>query len=150
MPATKLLGTSPKGFNATGKFEQDDYHEFLESIQENDMNLLLDRHYLLLNKSEIMPKFDKNFKFTISWNPVDTPTAKEQAEINLIKAQSDQALIEAGSLSGEDIRNRIIKDKDSGYSGVVDETPPDDEVPPEKRTLRIEESNADQPVSKED
>ena len=46
-PASKLLEISPKGFNATGEFEADSYHERLESMQAHDMEPFLDRHYLL-------------------------------------------------------------------------------------------------------
>ena len=46
-PATKLLGTSPKGFNSTGEFESISYHEELESIEEHTMDPTLDRHYAI-------------------------------------------------------------------------------------------------------
>src|SRR5690606_18134855 len=37
VPATKLLETTPKGFNATGEYEEASYREGLESIQTNDL-----------------------------------------------------------------------------------------------------------------
>ena len=49
VPATKLLGTTPKGFNATGEYEEASYHEELESIQANDLSRLLARHHLCVN-----------------------------------------------------------------------------------------------------
>ena len=57
VPAVKLMGTSPKGFNTTGEFEEANYHEELESIQKHDLTPLLDRHHLLLIRSEIAPKY---------------------------------------------------------------------------------------------
>lgn len=118
VPATKLLGTSPKGFNATGEFESDSYHEFLESIQTHDIQPLLERHYLILSRSENL-----GVDLDISWNPVDSPTAEEQAQINLVKAQTGNALVTSGAIDGVDERERIIMDKDSGYSGISDEVP---------------------------
>ncbi len=130
VPATKLLGTSPKGFNATGEFEESSYHEELESIQENDMSPLIERHHLLLIKSIIAPKFGKEvFDIEINWNPCDSPTAAEIAEINLKKSQTDSAYVNVGALDGVDVRNRLIADKDSGYNGIetVTETLGDNE-----------------------
>src|SRR5690606_36986455 len=47
VPGTKLLGTTPKGFNATGEYEEAVYREELESIQTNDLSPMLERHYKL-------------------------------------------------------------------------------------------------------
>ena len=52
VPATKLLGTSPKGFNATGDYEMDSYHEFLESHQEDELTPIVERHTLCCQRSE--------------------------------------------------------------------------------------------------
>lgn len=119
VPATKLMGTSPKGFNATGEFEEASYHEELESIQEHDLTPLIDRHHLLLIRSEVAPKFScAPFSVEINWKPVDSPTAGEVAEVNYKKAQADALLVSTGGISGEDVRSRLISDKDSGYNGM--------------------------------
>lgn len=119
VPATKLLGTSPKGFGASGEYEQDSYYEFLESIQENELTPIVDRH-TLLTKLSYIPEA-KGVNFETQWKPVDTPGAKEQSEINLNKANTDKALIDAGSIEGQDSRRRLIKDPDSGYNGIDEE-----------------------------
>jgi phage-related protein (TIGR01555 family) len=111
VPATKLLGTSPKGFNSTGEFETINYHEELESIQKHDMSPLLDRHYMLLEKS-----LGLTVKIQHVWEPVDSMTAKQRAELNLTKAQTGVALVESGALSPDEERNRIRDDKYSGYN----------------------------------
>jgi phage-related protein (TIGR01555 family) len=112
VPATKLLGTSPKGFNATGEYEEASYHEVLESIQEHDLTPLLERHHLLTLRSAGI----KDVETTVSWRPLDAPTAAEVAETNLKKAQVDAALAQAGAIDGEDIRRRLATDPDSGYA----------------------------------
>lgn len=121
VPATKLLGTTPKGFNSTGENETKSYHEFLESIQENELGEFLEGHYLRLSRSYIegAPELD------IAWKPVDSPTAKEMAEINKIKAETDSALIVAGVIQGLDSRQRLISDADSGYHGLESDFPDD-------------------------
>lgn len=119
VPAVKLLGTSPKGFNATGEHEEANYHEELRSIQINEMQPLLERHHLLLIKSEIAPKFNiAEFPTAVVWNPLDTFTAKELAELNKMKGETDSVLSAAGAIDGVDIRNRLINDPTSGYNGI--------------------------------
>lgn len=119
VPATKLLGTSPKGFGAAGDYEIESYHELLESMQEHDLSPMVNRHHALLIKSEVCKKFNCSFFQTdIMWRPTDTPTEKEQAEINKLKADTDLALIQGGSIDGTDSRNRIIEERDSGYNGI--------------------------------
>lgn len=133
VPATKLLGTSPKGFGASGEYEESSYHEMLESIQEDALTPLLERHHALVMRSFVAPKGEKAVATTIAWNPLDTPTAKELAETNLTKAQAGQALIQSGALTSEDERKRIATDKDSGYHSLglsdidVDEDSPEDD-----------------------
>ncbi len=124
VPATKLLGTSPKGFNATGEFEESSYHEELESIQTHHLDPMLNRHHELLIRSEICPMFGiKPFSVEACWKPVDSPTAAELAEINSKKAATDNTLMQAGAIDGVDIRQRLIADRDSGYNGISDTVP---------------------------
>lgn len=117
VPATKLLGTQPKGFNATGDYEQSVYREDLESIQSNDMTPLLETHYRLLAKSEniALPA-----EISIQWMPVDSPTAKEWAEIDKIKADRDAALFNTGAIDAEDIRDRLREDREGDYHNLED------------------------------
>lgn len=126
VPAVKLMGTPPKGFNSTGEFEESNYHEELESIQCHDLSPLLERHHLLLIRSEIAPKFGiKPFETTVKWNELDALTKKEQAEVNKLRADAGQVLVMSGAIDGNDERQRIISDPDSGYIGLQDEAPDD-------------------------
>lgn len=119
VPATKLLGTTPKGFNSSGEYEEKSYHEECESIQEHDMSPLVERHHLLLIRSEIAPKYGiKPFSTDVNWKPVDSPTAMEQADLNNKKADTDSKLSAIGAIDGFDVRNRLIADPDSGYNGI--------------------------------
>ncbi|EFF76090.1 DUF1073 domain-containing protein [Achromobacter piechaudii] len=117
VPATKLLGTQPKGFNATGDYEQSVYREDLESIQSNDMSPLLETHYRLLAKSEgiTLPA-----EIAIQWMPVDSPTAKEWAEIDKIKADRDGVLFNTGAIDAQDIRDRLREDREGDYHNLED------------------------------
>lgn len=112
-PATKLLGTSPKGFNATGEYEEASYHEELESIQTHDLTPVLDRHYQLLMRS-----WGLDAHVDLTWQALDSPTAAEYAELELKAAQRDQALQQAGAIDATDIRNRLRRDRDGAYFGI--------------------------------
>jgi len=139
VPATKLLGTSPKGFNATGEYEAENYREELESIQANDMAALINRHHEILIRSEVCPKFKISpFSTDVVFEPLDSMTEAELADVNLKEAQRDQVLQATGAISGEDIRNRLINDPRSGYNGLTDE-PEDDYADTDEEP--IEEEN---------
>jgi len=127
VPAVKLLGTSPKGFNTTGEHEESNYHEFLESLQETGMTQLVERHHQLLIYSEIAPQFGvEPFDTCIRWNKLDAMTEEEQAAVNKLKAETGVALANAGAIDGMDERKRIIADPMSGYNGLIDEELPED------------------------
>src|SRR5699024_318103 len=100
VPATKLLGTTPKGFNATGEYEKSTYREELESIQTNDLSPLLERHYELVARSEQL-QVDQP---AVTWLPIDSPTALDQSTIDANKATRDSTLFGTGAVDAEDIR----------------------------------------------
>jgi phage-related protein (TIGR01555 family) len=116
VPATKLLGTPPKGFNATGEFEMISYHEELESVQEHIMTPMLDRHYLLLGKS-----LNLETQIHTDWNPVDSITTIQKADLNQKKAETDVQYITAGVLSPDEARNRLRQDRYANYSTITEE-----------------------------
>jgi len=131
VPATKLIGTTPKGFNSTGEYEEASYHELLESIQTHDLSPLAERHHALVIKSYVEPQLGKKMEVetTLNWLPLDTPTAQELAATNLAKAQAGQVLITSGAISSEDERQRVATDKTSGYNeiGIMEEDRPEAE-----------------------
>lgn len=124
VPAVKLLGTSPKGFSS-GEEESKNYFQELESIQEHDLTDFIERHHQLVMKSCGLEVLD----LTVSWRPVDSPTARELAERNQMKAGSYSQLVMAGAVSAEEVRDALAKDPDSGFhelgnaqQGIFDES----------------------------
>ena len=141
VPATKLLGTQPKGFNATGEHEAENYRQSLESIQTNDLQPLLERHHELLMRSEI----GSEEEIAVSWEPLDSPTAAEWAAINLQKAQAAQIYAALGAIDDIDIRDQLMSDKNSDFHGLAEiENPekpePDLEDDPTQETASVEQS----------
>lgn len=128
VPATKLLGTTPKGFNATGEHESENYRQTLESIQTNDMEPLLDRHHMLLMKSEL----GVTDPVSVSWEPLDSPTAAAWSDINLKKAQAAQVYAALGAIDGMDVREQLAADKNSDFHGLAEiEERPETQATPE-------------------
>jgi uncharacterized protein len=134
MPITKLLGTTPGGFAATGEYDESSYHEMLESMQERDFSPLVERHHELVMRSEVLPKFPEleDTQITVKWHELDAMTHVEQAAVNLTKAQTGAALVAAGAIGPEDEHARVAGDKESGYHGIgvdldTEELPDDDD-----------------------
>lgn len=114
VPATKLLGTVPKGFNSTGDYEQDSYHEELRSIQVNDLEPLIDRHHVCLLRS-----MGVDATLEIKWCTLDTMTAAEQADVNLKQAQADKIYsVDIQAVGGDEVRAKLAADVGSGYNGL--------------------------------
>jgi len=114
IPAVRLLETTPKGFNATGEFESRSYHEKLGTIQDNNLTGLLKRHYELVIKSETGNTKD----FDIVWNPTDEPTRKERSELRFAESQSDLNYVNMGAVGGDEIRDKLATDKNSGFNNL--------------------------------
>lgn len=122
-PATKLLGTSPKGFNATGEHETESYEQELVSIQTSGMTPLLDRHHLLLCRSEFSEY--RELGITTEWEPVRQPKPAEIAEINFKNAQTGQTLGMGGAFSPDELRSVTVKDPHSPFYGLPANDEPD-------------------------
>ncbi len=137
IPATKLMGTSPKGFNATGEHEISTYHEELESIQENDLAPIIDRHHVCLMRSHIAPRLAdrKPLTIDIQWNPLAVMSARDKAETAEIKARTYVALQQAGAVDSYDIRENLIADEESGFTGLEAVARPMEEPEPELPNL---------------
>ena len=136
-PATELLGTSPKGFNATGEFEMKSYHKHLVSIQTHTYTPLLDRHYLLLSKSKGI-----DIELTVVWNSVDTPTAAELAELNSKKAATAEQYVNMGAVSPDEVRNNLKDDDHSGFNRLTDGDANDEPGMSPENLSKLETSSA--------
>lgn len=117
VPSTKLLGTSPKGFNATGEHDESNYHEALESMQEADLTPFLVRHYELAIKSLSV----ETNGVDVLWPPMDAPTELESAQTEAATAQAAAAYVGAGIVSPEEERKRLARTDGGLYAGIIEE-----------------------------
>ena len=100
IPETRLFGRSPSGMNATGQSDADNMRSNVESAQEDKLLPELTKliTYITLSK-------DAKFKgpFTIEFNPLYSPSAKETAETRYIVAQSDNLYIMNDTLQPQEV-----------------------------------------------
>lgn len=117
IPATKLLKTTPKGFNATGEFEDKDYKQSLLDIQENDYIPLIKFILDIYTKS----KFGRVIELDVKFNPIDTPSELEKAQVEQIQTNNAVQNINAGITSPEEEREVLRMRDGSAYSGLKEE-----------------------------
>lgn len=114
MPVAKLMMTDLTGGLVKGGGEESIYHESLESLQMK-LKPMLERHYQLMLKSE----FNQSDCIEVEFNKLDAMTEKEMAEVNFVKSQTARNYQDAGSIDGQDIRDTLIADPQSGFNGLT-------------------------------
>lgn len=119
MPVTKLMKTQLKGLNNSGDYEMKDYSQTLVETQENVFNRILEKHYQMLCMSE----YGRDLGLQVVWNPIDTPTELELAQIESQQAQTDSTYIAAGVIGADEVRESLRSDEDSRYHNLPDEMP---------------------------
>jgi phage-related protein (TIGR01555 family) len=139
-PSTKLLGTTPTGFNSSGDYESESYHEEAESVQDNDYRPLINRHHQLVIKSHIGGKIAVDVEF----NPLDAPTEADRADTNLKKAQTFKLIFDMGAADAVDVNEVVRNDPTMGMSGITPAVRGDeeeDDVDDEGNAVRTIENN---------
>lgn len=123
VPASKLLGTSPTGgIGNAGDYEIQSYHEFLETIQDEALSPLIERHTTCCQRSEGIATA---VEFNVEWNPLDVLGEKEQAEVDKMKADTANVYSQIGAINGMDVRTKLINDPTSGYNDLEELDLPD-------------------------
>lgn len=115
IPLVKFLGIQPMGLNADSDGILRCWYEYIKSCQEI---LFEDNFRKVLNLIQLglWGKVDPDITFEfVSLREMDT---KEKAEIEKLKAETDNLLIESDIISREEARARIAKDSDSDYDGL--------------------------------
>lgn len=126
IPAMILTGISPSGLNASSEGEIRAFYDWISSQQESFykppiwiMIQILQLHLW----GEIDPTI--SFEFCPLWQV----SALDAATIRLNNANSDAAYLDRQVLSQEEVREKLAKDTDSGYSGIDVSDVPEIELP---------------------
>lgn len=121
IPAVKLLGISPGGFNATGESDIRGFYDFVASQQKKVFGKPLKTLLTVLQLSEL-GSISQGIKpeFISLWEM----TEREQADIQKLKADTNAVYLDRQVVSQEEVRARIALDPSSGFSGIdVDDVP---------------------------
>jgi len=117
MPATRLIQTSPKGFQSTGEHEIKTYNQKLSSIRGNELSSVLDRHHLCVERSFIKTAIG-NIEIYHEWCPLYELSPSEQADINQKESATAVNYGNLGAVDAYDVRSKLRNDQGSGYSHI--------------------------------
>ena len=110
IPATRLLGKSPDGMNATGDSDERNYHEMIESKQTSELAPALDILDEVLIRSALG---NRPPEITYEFAPLRVLSEKEQAEVENKEADSVSKLVNVGLIPDEAlaqaVANRMIE-----------------------------------------
>lgn len=113
-PITKLLGLSPTGLGSSGENETKSYHEAIEVVQENDLSPIVLKHHECLAASEGLKQDIEH-----TWNPLAVLSEKELAEIRKMDSETATNYVDLGSIDQYEVRDGLISNEDSGYTGIA-------------------------------
>ena len=106
IPVTKLLGLSPRGFNATGEYDENNFYDVIDGYASSVVIPAMEKvaEYILCFKAGVLdePKY--------TFNPRKQIKQKEQVEINNLKADYISKLIMSGVITGKDAIRAISED----------------------------------------
>jgi uncharacterized protein len=130
IPATRMLGQSPIGMNATGESDIRNYYDRISSDQEVILRPALSRLDEVIHRSAL-GKFDDNIYY--EWKSLWQMTDTERADIAVKKATVFTSDVNNGLINPEALRvareNQLIEDATyPGFEAALEEFP-DEELP---------------------
>ncbi len=124
IPAVKLFGTSPKGFNSTGENEVRIFYDLIGSIQNSVVQPNLQQIFELIQINEF-GQVDEDLQ--IQFEPLWESNPLEKAQIQSIKKDINLAYAQETIITPEEIREKLNEDPDSGFSDLASNFELDDE-----------------------
>lgn len=127
IPLVVLTGVTPSGLNASSDGEIEVYHDWNRSEQNAVIRPKL-QTILDVVQLDMFGKIDRDIGF--EFRPIKQITGQAKAEIKKTEAEQDVAYIDAGVLDRHEVREKVARDKDSGYVNLdVEKLPelPDEE-----------------------
>jgi len=112
IPVTRLYGMSPGGLNATGESDSRNWEDVVESVQTHRLEPRLRRLIDLVFLAKDGPTQGQPAEsYEVAWEPLRQMTAKEQAELRKIVAETDAIYVDKEVLTPEEVAiNRFRAD----------------------------------------
>lgn len=128
IPLVKLLGTSPKGLNASSDGEIRVFYDHIHALQERVFGEPLTRALKVIQLSELGAVDDGiGFEFVGLWELDEAG----KAAVQKTKADTGAVLMAGGVVSNEEERGRVAQDPESGYHGLEGPPPEPEELDPD-------------------
>tara|TARA_R110000737_G_scaffold352992_1_gene401595 strand:- start:4864 stop:5643 length:780 start_codon:yes stop_codon:yes gene_type:complete len=154
IPATRLLGSSASGLNATGEGDLKNYYDMVKSQQVTKYKNKLDLFDNIMAKSLGL---GEDIDLSYTFNPLFQMTPKEIADMNLVDAQRDDIYLNQGVITEATVAKEL-KQKET-YTNITDEHIDDleefenvepDDLEHELREQEEEENTGEESTSSED
>lgn len=126
IPIEILNGIQPMGLNASSEGQIRVFYDWIHACQESLFRPHLERviRFIMLS---LWGEIDPDITFT--FNDLEGLSDLEKADLQLKKAQTDQAYTDIGAVGADEVRARLAADPDSPYDGLdPDEMPAMPEV----------------------
>lgn len=124
IPAIRLFGTSPKGFNSTGENELRIYYDQVRAKQMAIVQPPLQKIFEIV-QIDLFGEIDDDLIF--SFKPLWTESSMEIAQIQAIKKDINTAYVQTGILTSSEVRKNMSEDVNSGYSNLSEDFELNDE-----------------------
>lgn len=129
IPIVELLGIQPAGLNASSEGELKVFREWIHAFQDR---LFRDHLTTVIGFVQLSLFGAVDPELTFEFVPLEELNAKELAEVENIRAQTDSVLVEGGIIEAAEARQRLADDEDSPYHGIDPDAvpePPEPEMP---------------------
>lgn len=137
LPLVVLTGITPSGLSASSEGEIEVYHDWNRSeqgaVMRDNVKTVLD-----IVQMDLYGEVDPSITF--DFHPIKQITGRARAEIKNYEATAATAYVDMGALRPEEVREKLARDPDSGYSSIdVNDVP----EPPEEQDVTAGESDDD-------
>ena len=109
IPATRMLGQSPKGLNATGESDLVNYYNALDGRRHTDVSPVMDRLDEFFIRSALG---EKPPELWYDWRPLWTPTPMQSAALEKTVAETVKIYVETAAVNsyalGKGVESRLI------------------------------------------
>ena len=117
IPATRFLGKSPDGMNATGDGDERNYHAMIATAQEDDLRFIIEALDAVILPSEGISLGDDDW-----WQfaPLSKLSESEQADVDKKRAETAKIYAESGAVPMEALSAGVVGRliEDGTYPGL--------------------------------
>lgn len=107
IPMTRLFGTAPKGMNATGESDMDNYYNGVRSEQESKYRKDFEKMDEVMVRSALGDMPDD---YEFEWEPLYQESGIELAQRDLATSQTEDVMINQGVIKASHVMQRLKAD----------------------------------------